>query len=374
MKRIVLILVIQILAFVTFGQTHDAPSNSGNGGYISTGNYAGTGNAAYFPSGIYTNGSYSWFYGNIAFGFGSLYDRDNKWRINPAGNSWFNGGNVGIGTSTPGALLTIDKNMAGTPTSYMLRLMNSAGTNTPTADFQIENEVGHLFGLHGRSGTGNSDKLIQAWNLNTGNVGIGTANPSGTLTVYKSEYPLFEMSSSISKLQISIAKNAWDWAKDSKPSDIVFRPLLVGNSDHHGMIFMLSNNYNDGNSYIKFGDDANGCWVGIFNNRIFRVDGLFIAKEIKVRADVWSDNVFNKSYNLPSLKSVEEFINANGHLPEVPSENQVKDDGINLAEMNATLLKKIEEITLYVIELNKKVNNLEEQNVELKNRLEKENK
>jgi len=74
----------------------------------------------------------------------------------------------------------------------------------------------------------------------------------------------------------------------------------------------------------------------------------------------WSDFVFDSNYKLRSLKQVEEFYKANKHLPDVPSEKEVKRNGINAAEMDATLLQKIEELTLYVVELNKKIQQLEE--------------
>ncbi len=81
------------------------------------------------------------------------------------------------------------------------------------------------------------------------------------------------------------------------------------------------------------------------------VDGRLNAKEINVQANVWSDFVFDKDYKLKPLSEVEAFINENNHLPGVPSAEEVMENGINLAEMNAILLQKIEETMLYVIEL-----------------------
>ena len=70
------------------------------------------------------------------------------------------------------------------------------------------------------------------------------------------------------------------------------------------------------------------------------------------------DFVFEKNYKLPSLKDVEKHIAIKKHLPDVPSASEIKKNGINLAEMNMALLKKVEELTLYAIDQNKK---LEEQ-------------
>jgi len=69
----------------------------------------------------------------------------------------------------------------------------------------------------------------------------------------------------------------------------------------------------------------------------------------------WADYVFADDYKLRSLDEVEKFIAANKHLPEVPSACEVEDNGIDMAEMDATLLKKIEELTLYIIDQNKKI-------------------
>jgi hypothetical protein len=67
----------------------------------------------------------------------------------------------------------------------------------------------------------------------------------------------------------------------------------------------------------------------------------------------WSDYVFDKNYKLAPLSEVESYIKDNHHLPGVPSADDVVCDGIDMASMDATLLKKIEELTLYVLELKK---------------------
>jgi hypothetical protein len=69
---------------------------------------------------------------------------------------------------------------------------------------------------------------------------------------------------------------------------------------------------------------------------------------------------------LLKLNEVEAFINKNKHLPGVPSAAEVNENGVEVIEMDATLLKKIEELTLYMIEQNKRLEKLEQENVELK--------
>ena len=87
------------------------------------------------------------------------------------------------------------------------------------------------------------------------------------------------------------------------------------------------------------------------------VNGTIRAKEIKVDSD-WADFVFKKGYKLPTLEEVEQHIGEKGTLPGVPSEEEVKANGVNLAETNALLLQKIEELTLYIIEMKKEINEL----------------
>ena len=90
----------------------------------------------------------------------------------------------------------------------------------------------------------------------------------------------------------------------------------------------------------------------------FDVNGAIRAKEIKVESNNWADFVFKKDYKLPTLEEVEQYIGEKGTLPGIPSEEEVKANGVNLAETNALLLQKIEELTLYIIEMKKEINEL----------------
>ena len=89
------------------------------------------------------------------------------------------------------------------------------------------------------------------------------------------------------------------------------------------------------------------------------VNGTIKAKEIKVKAD-WSDFVFADNYKLMSLDKLEQHIKVNKSLPGIPTEKEVKENGVKVGEMQAKLLEKVEELTLYVIEQNKKISELEE--------------
>lgn len=90
------------------------------------------------------------------------------------------------------------------------------------------------------------------------------------------------------------------------------------------------------------------------------VNGKIIAEEIVVKLrGQWPDYVFSPNYTLRPLSEVEEHISNHGHLPDVPNAQQVQDQGISVGEMNAILLKKVEELTLYMIEQQKRIEQLE---------------
>ena len=87
-------------------------------------------------------------------------------------------------------------------------------------------------------------------------------------------------------------------------------------------------------------------------------DAMFTKIQVKAYSN-WPDYVFGESYKLMPLQELEAYVKENNHLPEVPSAKEIEEEGINVAEMNKVLLKKIEELTLHVIELEKKINVLE---------------
>jgi hypothetical protein len=100
------------------------------------------------------------------------------------------------------------------------------------------------------------------------------------------------------------------------------------------------------------------------------VNGSIGAREVFVEIDkpenTWPDYVFEKKYDLLPLAEVEKYINKHNHLPDVPSASEVEKNGLALGSNQALLLKKIEELTLYVIELNKKNEQLQKEVCDLK--------
>lgn len=104
---------------------------------------------------------------------------------------------------------------------------------------------------------------------------------------------------------------------------------------------------------------------------------LFVEKGIRteeVRVDLkgsWPDYVFTSDYNRLSIEELEEYLTINQHLPNIPAATEIEEDGIDLGEMDAKLLEKIEEQALYIIELNTKLKAQQAENEEMKKRLEK---
>lgn len=88
------------------------------------------------------------------------------------------------------------------------------------------------------------------------------------------------------------------------------------------------------------------------------VDGTTYAREVWATNDNWSDYVFDDLYDLMQLHDLDRFFGTHGHLPNIPSSADVAKKGYGLNEMNAMLLQKIEELTLYIIALKKELDNV----------------
>lgn len=127
-------------------------------------------------------------------------------------------------------------------------------------------------------------------------------------------------------------------------------------------------NINSPVNLINFKPDGNGLpqvWIGNQKevsgpHTDFRlaVDGKLVAKSCYVTLSDWADTVFEPGYALRSLSEVEKFYLENKHLPEIPTEKEVIENGVDVGEMNKLLLKKVEELTIYVVELQKQINEL----------------
>ncbi|MFQ6601781.1 hypothetical protein [Flavobacterium sp. C3NV] len=244
------------------------------------------------------------------------------------GNSFINSGNFGIGTATPTGVLDLKK-----LNSNLVFDLDTNGISRIISKGWNANIDMHTFKI---SGVENFDQL----HLNTnGNVGIGNSAPDAPLTVYgiSNFYPIRIGGGDARQFSI---KHYF-----SNPTFISNEyPVVIGTGG--------------GNQPLVL--DAARIGIGTSNpSAMLTVAGNIASREVKVTVDAGADFVFENDYNLPSLESVDQFIKENKHLPEIASAEEMKKDGINLSEMNIKLLQKIEEMTLYMINQNKKMNNLE---------------
>jgi hypothetical protein len=146
-----------------------------------------------------------------------------------------------------------------------------------------------------------------------------------------------------------------------------------GESDKMGgMILESSNRYGNIPSFSLVTANARRLTIDYYGNvgvntintkgYKLAVNGSAIATSMTVKLNPnWPDYVFNKDYQLLSLAEVKTYIDQNQHLPEMPSEQEIAKWGLNLGEMNRLLVKKVEELTLYLIEQNKRIEKLESQ-------------
>ena len=276
------------------------------------------------------------------------------------------GGNIGIGTTSPSEKLEVNGNLnvglnSGAATGYGNRLnlrgvddaaagdpMWLARYNSAANQTELRVNIGDDFGQaqdmfvvgthHWNGGTWYPHLAVQA----SGNVGIGTTSPEGLLHI------------GTSNLGVGTAKR-----------------LLLEPPYHTGAAWQFTVRDDTGSSYLGIGygtesltmHHGGNVGIGTTTPGSFKlaVEGKIGAREVQVTLqNPWPDYVFEPTYDLKPLAEIETYIKENKHLPEVPSAKEMEANGVQLGEMNMLLLKKVEELTLYVIELKKEVAELKE--------------
>jgi len=273
-------------------------------------------------------------------------------------------GKVGIGTSTPAhkldVNLTSETNFKTYDYGSEVKVETSGGwarsnrftngtQNSKTVAFGVES--GNAFIATGFDSstdqTGYQNQKLSI--LGNGNVGIGATTPDAKLTIKNgTQLVNFLVNKKLTGTWPPVAENATVTMQSSGTiaGNLAF---ATGNAER----MRIANNGNVG--------------IGTTNPGAYKlaVKGKIHTQEVKVDMIGWSDFVFEKDYSLPTLKEVAQHIQEKGHLKDIPSAKEVAKNGIFLGEMDAKLLQKIEELTLYTLEQEEKIQQLEKQNATL---------
>lgn len=288
-------------------------------------------------------------------------------------------GSVGVGTVTPNAKLDVrgDISITGSEQavdSYIseLKFINLYTTTSPMASIGVKtrkegsapyNYSNLIFNTSNGYNTLSEKMRI----TESGNVGIGVAVPEAKLDV---------------KGAVKVGDGNWG----ALTIDGKGKNDWLLNAHNGGEFFFIRTQTDTGvessNHVMSFMRSTGNVGIGTTTTGSHKlaVEGSIGAREIKVEASSWSDFVFEKEYELPTLKEVENHIKEKRHLKDIPSAKEVEKNGFYLGAMDAKLLQKIEELTLYTIEQEKKlqsqdekIKTLEAQNNRIE-KLEEENK
>jgi hypothetical protein len=200
------------------------------------------------------------------------------------------------------------------------------------------------------------------YNANSGYVGIGTANPQYNLEI-NAETPFLRLRSSVYTANPSILTIKGGVIFNQENMDKTAAILEAVPPGYHvpGILFATKTAWDiPGPGYMDWYHrmyiHPNGnVGIGTTNpDSKLAVNGTIHSTAVRVDLTGFADYVFKPRYILPSLTSVKAFIDKNQHLPEIPSEKEVIENGLDLGEMNKLLVKKVEELTLYAIESERK--------------------
>lgn len=264
-------------------------------------------------------------------------------------------GNVGIGITTPTNALHIDKN-ANTNIGALIINPNTGGSAAATLTVGSSTALDQAMYLY-YGGTGNTVLGSLTANL------VAASGTTGGMSVsVLANAPLSFGTNSSTRM--SILGNGNIGIGTSAPS----QKLEVKD----GNILTNQNIYaSSATSRVLIGD-MTGLNTG---THALAVNGTALFTKATVRlTGTWPDYIFEPTNKLPTLSQVEEYITKHKHLEGVPSAAEVKEKGIDLGDNQTILLKKVEELTLYMIELNKKVEVLAKENEELKKKVNGDNK
>jgi len=246
---------------------------------------------------------------------------------------YYNQGNVGIGISNPLAKLHISSDI----------------TNANAEFFKVENsgQEGSGKTIIGKKYNGGPEFIQQAGTTNFSNQG-------STLSFFQKSSN-GDVGLGISTYTAIDGTVRWvDMYAETSNFYVRTEEDLILQSRTGNLLLET----NDGSQYVHINSNGQvgiGTQTHIDNSFTkLTVAGRIHAKEVKVTANAGgADFVFNNNYILPNIKEIDKFIHTNKHLPDIPSAEEMQQNGIDLGEMQIKLLQKIEELTLYVIELKK---------------------